>query len=140
MKKIINQPQKVNNFLLIILTYILGARKNRLNEIQQGMRCLHTQRMYVVEHSDQWIIWTPGYNKPYTTPYRRQSKTLLTIDERGSKIARYSFFIAICRPTGDEWHSKTLFLTIFDQRSSIVLTFYIAPYRVLTPRLSDYDQ
>ena len=31
----------------------------------------------------EWIIFTPG---------RRQSKTLLTIDERGSKIARSSVF------------------------------------------------
>ena len=31
------------------------------------------------------------------TGYRRKSKTLLTIDKRGSKIARHSFSIAICR-------------------------------------------
>ena len=30
------------------------------------------------------------------------------------------FSIAICRPTGDKWQSKTLFLSIFDPRSSIV--------------------
>ena len=30
------------------------------------------------------------------------------------------FFISICRPTGDKWQSKTLFLAIFDQCSSIV--------------------
>ena len=29
---------------------------------------------------------------------------------------------------GDKWQSKTLFLTIFDLRSSIVLTFSIAAY------------
>ena len=28
--------------------------------------------------------------------------------------------IAICRPIGDKWQLKTLFLAIFDPRSSIV--------------------
>ena len=28
--------------------------------------------------------------------------------------------IVICRPTSNKWQSKTLFLAIFDQRSSIV--------------------
>ena len=40
------------------------------------------------------------------------------------------FFIAICRPTGDKWQSKRLFLLVFDLRSSIVLTFLIAAYPV----------
>ena len=34
------------------------------------------------------------------TPDRQQSKTLLTIDERGSKITRNSVFISIYGPTG----------------------------------------
>ena len=40
------------------------------------------------------------------------------------------FSIAICRQSGDEWQSKTLFLTIFDLHSSIVLTFSIAAFKV----------
>ena len=36
------------------------------------------------------------------------------------------FSIAFCRPTGDKWPSKTLFLTIFDISSSIVLTLIIS--------------
>ena len=28
--------------------------------------------------------------------------------------------VSICRPTGDRWQSKTLFLPVFDPRSSIV--------------------
>ena len=32
--------------------------------------------------------------------------------------------------SGDKWQSKTLFPTIFDLHSSIVLTFSIAAYRV----------
>ena len=35
------------------------------------------------------------------------------------------FSIAICRQSRDKWHSKTLVLSIFDLRSSIVLTFSI---------------
>ena len=37
--------------------------------------------------------------------------------------------IPFCRECGDKWQSKTLFLTIFDLRSSIVLAFSIAAYR-----------
>ena len=60
--------------------------------------------------------------------FDKQSKTLLTIDERGSKISRNSVSIAICHQTGDKWQSKTLFLTNFDLRSTVVLTFSIAAY------------
>ena len=59
--------------------------------------------------------------KHCNTPDRRQSKTLLTIEERGSKIARKVFSISICRPTGDKWQSEALFLTFYDLRASIVL-------------------
>ena len=34
------------------------------------------------------------------------------------------FLIAICRPTGDKWQSKNLFLTIFDQCSSIIINIF----------------
>ena len=55
------------------------------------------------------------------TPDRRQLKTVLTIDEIGSKwletVLNYK-------------QSKPLFLTIFDLRSQIVLTFSIAAYPV----------
>ena len=65
------------------------------------------------------------------TPDRWQLKKLLTIDVHGSKIARNTvFFIAICCKLGDKWQSKTMFLTIFDLPSSIVLTFLIAAYTV----------
>ena len=40
------------------------------------------------------------------------------------------FSIAICHQLGDKWQSKALFLTIFDLRSLIVLTFLIAAYPV----------
>ena len=54
----------------------------------------------------------------------------LTIDERGTKIARNCVLIAICRQSCDKWQSKTLFLTIFDLRSLIVLTISMAAYPV----------
>ena len=51
------------------------------------------------------------------TSDRQQSKTLFTIDERGSD---------------ENWQSKTLqFLKICDLRSSILLAFSIAAYPVL---------
>ena len=58
-----------------------------------------------------------------------QSKMLLTIEERGSKL-----FITICRQSGDKWQSKTLFLflTFFYLSFSIVSTF--AAY----PRVQEY--
>ena len=37
----------------------------------------------------------------------------------GKKSLEREFSIAICRPSGDKWQSKTLFLAIFDPRSSI---------------------
>ena len=40
------------------------------------------------------------------------------------------FSIAICRHTGDKWELKTLFLSIFDPRSSILDNGLIAAYQV----------
>ena len=62
------------------------------------------------------------------TPDRRQSKTLSTITDQKSLETEFS--IVICRQSGDKWQSKTLFLTIFYLRSSIVLAFSIAAYPV----------
>ena len=36
------------------------------------------------------------------------------------KSLETEFLIAICRPAGDKWKSKTLFVAIFDPRLSIV--------------------
>ena len=36
------------------------------------------------------------------------------------KSLETEFSIAICRPTGEKWQSKILFLSIFNQRASIV--------------------
>ena len=54
------------------------------------------------------------------TPGRRQSKTLILSTNVDQKWIETEFSLAICRLTGDQWQSKTLFLRIFDPRSSIV--------------------
>ena len=47
------------------------------------------------------------------TPDRRQSKTLLTIDERRLKSLEAAFLIAICRLTGDKWQSNAVSTDLF---------------------------
>ena len=61
------------------------------------------------------------------TPDMRQSKTLLTIDKRESKLPRNSVFDY---QSGDKCQSKTCFLTIFHLCSSIELMFSIAAFLV----------
>ena len=72
------------------------------------------------------------YRKYYSvyTPGRRQSKTLSTIDERGSKIDTNGVFDCHLSPVWRRMAIENLFLTIFDLRSSIVLAFSIAAYPV----------
>ena len=54
-----------------------------------------------------------------------------TIAEPRSKILRNRVFsIAICRPTGDKWQSKTLFLANFEPQRRLLVTFSIADYPV----------
>ena len=44
------------------------------------------------------------------TPDRRQSKTLIVSTNVDQRSLETEFLIAICRPTGNKWQSKTLFL------------------------------
>ena len=60
------------------------------------------------------------------TPDRRQSKTLMQSTNVDQISLETEFLIAICRPTGDKWQSKTMFLKIFDQCSSIDKSVSIA--------------
>ena len=53
-----------------------------------NLRCTHMPVPYA------------GHPLIIITPDRRQSKTLLTVDERGSKIARYSVFDCHLSPVG----------------------------------------
>ena len=64
------------------------------------------------------------------TPDRWQSKTLLTVDEHGSNIARNSVFDCHFRKESDKWQSKNLFLMIYSLLSLIVLKFSITTYQV----------
>ena len=57
--------------------------------------------------------------------------------QHGSKSLEIVFSIANRRQSGDKWQSKILFLTIFDLRSSVLLTFSIAAYPVCTWVLSE---
>ena len=43
----------------------------------------------------------------------------MNVDQKS--IETKVFSIVICRPTGNKWQSKTLLLSIFDPRSSIVV-------------------
>ena len=74
---------------------------------------------------------------PHVAPDRRQLKTLILSTNVDQKSLETEFSIAICRPTGDNWQSKTLFLAIcdklqsktlflaiFDPRSSIVKSVF----------------
>ena len=54
------------------------------------------------------------------TQGRQQSKTPILSRNVDKKSIETVFLIAICHPTGDKWQLKTLFLSIFDLRSSIV--------------------
>ena len=49
---------------------------------------------------------------------------LILLTNVDKKSLETEFLIAICRPTGDKWQSKTLYLAIFDPRSSIVKSVY----------------
>ena len=45
---------------------------------------------------------------------KQQSKMLIPSTNVDQKSLETEFLIAICRPNGDKWQSKTLFLVIFD--------------------------
>ena len=64
------------------------------------------------------------------TPDRRQSKTLIPSTNVAQKSLETEFSIAICK-----WQSRTLFLAIFDPRSSIVNSVFSAAYPVWSVRL-----
>ena len=64
------------------------------------------------------------------TPGKWQSQTLIPSTNVDNKSLETEFLIAICRPVGDKWQSKMLFLAIFDPRLSIAKAFSIAAYPV----------
>ena len=59
------------------------------------------------------------------TPGKRQSKTLIQSTNVDHKSLETKISIVICRPNGDKWQSKTLFLVIIvDPRSSIAKSVF----------------
>ena len=60
----------------------------------------------------------------YLTLHRQQSKMFTLLTNLDQKSIETEFLIAICRLTGNKWQSKTLFLAIFDQLSSIVKSIF----------------
>ena len=66
---------------------------------------------------------------------RRQSKTPILSRNVDQKSIETVFSIAICRHSGDKWESKTLFLSIFDLRSSIVDNVFDCHLHSVTPQL-----
>ena len=55
---------------------------------------------------------------------RRQSKMLILSTNVDQKSSVTDVLIVICRPTGDKWQSKTLFLAFFDPHSSSVKSIF----------------
>ena len=64
------------------------------------------------------------------TPGRRQSKTLSTTDEHGSKFDRYSVFDCHLSPVRRQMAIENTVSIDFYLRSSLVLAFSIAAYPV----------
>ena len=93
---------------------------------------LYNRRVHIFLRNVNCVDWTVrGFDISWVggrllhwvgvnTPGRRQSKTLILSTNKDKKSLKTEFSIAICRPTGDKWQSKTLFLAFFDPRSSIV--------------------
>ena len=58
------------------------------------------------------------------TQGRLQSKTFILSTNVNQKSLETVFSIVICRPNGDKWQLKTLFLAIFDPHWSIFKSIY----------------
>ena len=70
----------------------------------------------------------------FDTPGRRQSKTVLLIDERTSKIARNSVFDCHLSPVGRQMPTENSVSNDFDLRLSTVLTFSFDAYPVCSTK------
>ena len=77
-----------------------------------------------VPHIALSVFFSSSVSIVFITPDRRQSETLIKSTNIDQKPLATEFSIAIYRSTGDKWQSKTLFLWIFDPRSSIVKHFF----------------
>ena len=96
-------------YFLIILTYYFVS--------------VHELTVYLF---NRWHVAIEGL--AVITPDGQQSKTLLTIDERWSKIARNSVFDCYLSPVGWQMAIENSVSKIFDLGLSIELTFSIATF------------
>ena len=114
-----------------VKTCILDAQKNRLNEtilLSTHNICFGLERwkLYLMTHF-YVEIW-----RKCTCTHRvggnwKRYQQLTKADKKSIEMV---FSIAICRQCGNKWQSKTLFQTIFNLHSLIVLAFSIAAYPV----------
>ena len=81
------------------------------------------------------FLWPCSLAVPVLTPGRRQSKTTILSRNVDQKSIETMFSIAICRPTGDKWQSKTLFLSILIRVRRLLVMFRLPPTRGGTGRL-----
>ena len=84
--------------------------------------------LIVVCCSNVFFVWS-WFVVQYLTPGRWQSKTFLTIDERGSKIAKNSVFDCHLSPVGRHMLIENSVSNDFDLRSSIYWRFRLPPNR-----------
>ena len=70
------------------------------------------------------IINASIYSKTFITPGQAAIEYTYIIGERRSKYLKPEFSIANRGPNGDKWQSKTLFLSVFDPRLSIVKSVF----------------
>ena len=96
----------------ISLSEPMGLKPNSDNLLLVFISCLTIEKQKL--KSNVKLYWS------IITPDRRQSKTSILSRNVDQKSIATVFSIAICRPIGDKWQSKTLFLSFFDPRSSIV--------------------
>ena len=78
------------------------------------------------ESSCQKLLGPFKNNLPQMGPWQL-SKMLIIWMNTDQKLLETEFLIAICRPTGDKWQSKTLYLAIFYPPLWIVKSVFNLP-------------
>ena len=101
---------------------VTGAIISRRRRMKTCLRAMHLRKTHsrLFSYGNKLNTHRKGDN-------RKRSWQLTNADRKSIETV---FSIPICRQIGDKWQSKTLFLTCFDLRLSIVLTFSIAAYPV----------
>ena len=87
---------------------------------------IDTGNEIMAERWSDTVFYLINAHAPIAHPVGGNRKRYQQLTNADQKSIETVFSIAICRQCGDKWQSKTLFLSIFDLRSSIVLAFSIA--------------